>query len=291
MKSPTSLASARAPKTFSIQVAGEAGQGQKFCFYGKSGIGKSTLGSMAPRPVYISIDDGARQLRNPLTGEPIAMIGGVSSFLDIRDALHQKDLFEDRDTVLIDTWTRVEEPAMDHILDTVKKEGKRVESFRHFGWDGDRHMLDHYRILLSDLDALVRQGKHVILLAQLGQITVSNAEGANYLEDGPKLQHRNDCSVRTQTVEWCDHVFRIGYLEFAVQKDNIKSKVGKVVSDDATRAIFTGGAPHFVAKSRPVTINRAEPYRIPSLIPFSDAADNSLYQYLFDGAVAPEDAA
>ena len=141
------------------------------------------------------------------------------------------------------------------------------------------------RNLLTDLDPLVRQGKNIILLAQLAQISVANAGGDDYIEDGPKLQHRKDCSVRTEVCEWADHVFRIGLLNFEVEKDDAKAKAGKVTSDDGTRAIYTGGAAHFFAKSRPVIEGREAPYRIPNVISFALPEDSSLWSYVFGGAV------
>lgn len=286
---PKAASVSHTPKTFNITPWTGTDEGEKILIYGKSGIGKTTLASMAPKPVFIGVDDGGRRIRNPLTGEPVDSINGIENFQDIRDALRQKGLFEDYSSVVIDTVTKVEELVTHHILETVTKDGKRMPTFRHFGWDGERHMLDQYRLLLTDLDPHIRAGRNVILLAQLSQITVANAEGADYLEDGPKLQHRKDCSVRTELVEWADHVLRVGYLEFVVDKESAKSRVGKVRTNDATRAVFTGGAQHFIAKSRPVMYNRETPYRIPAVIPFMDETDQSLWAYLFDGAVEDTD--
>jgi len=275
---------ARPAKTFTVASFTDAGCGEKITMFGKSGIGKTTCAAMAPGAVFIGIDDGGRKIRNPLTGEPVQCIPGIETFQDIRDAVRQPGLFKKGQTVVIDTITKVEEFAQTHILETVKQSGKVVSNFRGYGWDGDRHMLDAYRCLLTDLDSLVRQGVNVILLAQLSQITVANAAGVDYLEDGPKLQHRKDCSVRTEVIEWSDHVFRIGYLELDVEKENSKDRAGKVTSENDTRCVYTSGAQHFAAKSRPVSGNRKVPAKVPSIVSFASENDDSIWQIVFGGA-------
>jgi hypothetical protein len=277
--------SAHVRKTFKIEKADTAGAGQRIVIYGKSGIGKSTLASMAPRCVFVGVDTGCQNLIHPGSNEPIDIIKGVTSFQDLRDILQQTDLFKDSDTVVVDTITKVEPLAIEHILDTIPIDGRRAATFRKFGWDGERHLLDMYRLLISDLDGLIAAGKNVILLAQVSQVTVANAEGADYLEDGPKLQHRKDCSVRTEVIEWADQVLRVGYLDFEVEKD-AKAKAGKVVSNDATRAIFAGGAQHFTAKSRPVN-----GVRLPPVVRFEVEHDNALWTYILgeDCAYNPEE--
>lgn len=272
----TSARETRQAKSFSVAPWTGAGEGEKIVLYGKSGIGKTTLAAMAPNPVFIGIDDGGRKITNPLTGQPVLAVHGIETFHDVRDALGQTDLWPEGCTVVIDTLTKMEELIQAYIMETVTQNGQRVTSFRKYGWDGDRHILDAYRLLLNDLDVLSRKGRNVLLLCQQGQIRVANAEGADYLEDGPFLQHRNDCSTREEVKQWADHVLRIGYLDLSVVKDDHKAKAGKVVSEDATRAVFSGGAQHFTAKSRPVNGER-----IPTVISFESESDNALWQFLF----------
>jgi len=266
-------------KQFKVAAWTGTGQGEKIVAYGSSGIGKTTLASMAPNPIFIGLDDGGRKIVNPLTGEPIQVVEGIESFQDVRDALAQDNLWPDGCTIVIDTATKLDEPIQTYIMDNITVNGQRVKSFRKYGWDGDRHLLDTWRTLLTDLDRHIRKGRNVLLLCQQGQIRIANAEGADYLEDGPFLPHRNDCSVREEVKQWADHVLRVGYLDLEVQPSADGKKAGKVVSTDATRAIFCGGAKHYTAKSRPIGGNR-----IPEVISFESEADNSVWQYIFENA-------
>jgi hypothetical protein len=251
--------------------------GQKIVIYGKSGIGKSTLAAMAPDAIFIDVDNGISGMVHPGTGEALRHIGGIDSYQDLRDALSQDDLFVKGSTAVIDTITRVEPMAERHVLENVTKDGKLMTSIKQFGWgDGDYHTLDAMRLILSDLDRLIRRGVNVILLAQLEQATISNAEGADYLEDGPKLLNRRNCSIRTTVVEWADQVLRIGYADLLVQKDDEKARAGKVVDGDAVRAVFAGGAQHFIAKSRPINGTK-----LPPIMAFEAENDNAAWCYVF----------
>jgi hypothetical protein len=267
-------------KTFTIKPYEDGVEGEKITLYSKTGGGKTTLAAMAPNAVFIGLDDGARKIVNSMTGEKVNTVPGIEGFQDLRDALHQRDLFAPDATIVIDTVTRLEALMEPYIFQHYKQQGKTVTAMRGYGWDGPAHVLDCFRLLLSDLDAHVRVGRNVVLLAQLGQITVANAEGVDYLEDGPRLVHNKQYSVRNEVVEWSDHVLRIGYLDMAVEKDSNNAKVGKVQSNDATRAIYAGGAMHYVAKSRPIGDKR-----LPACISFAHQADNTLWNMVFEGMI------
>jgi hypothetical protein len=274
-------------KKFTIGAPPAGNYGQKFLIYGKSGIGKSTLASTKQNLVFISIDDGARNIRHPQTGALIDRALGVETYQDIRDALQQPELFPEGCTIVIDTITKVERLAETHVLENIPHEkGNTINSLNDYGWgQGFRHVYDHMRYLLSDMDRVIATGRNIILLAQVDQVNVSNAEGFDYIEDGPKLQDNKLGRVRTEFIEWCDHVIRVGYLNFDVRRDSDKSKVAKVADDSTERGLFTGGAAHYVAKTRPLPGGG----KLPEIISFSSERDNSLWVFLFDEAVIPDE--
>jgi hypothetical protein len=236
---------------------------------------------MAPNAVLIGLDDGGRKIANPKTGKPANAILGIETFEDLRDALHQKNLVPEKGTIVLDTVTKVETLIEPYLFATAKTEkGGTATSLESYGWGkGYRHQLETLRLVLTDLDALIRSGRNVILLAQLAQARIANAEGTDYLEDGPKLYHSSQASDRTEVCEWADHVFRIGYQDFSVVKENAGAKAGKVQGTGRTRCVFTDGPLHFVAKSRPIA-----GYRIPEVISFDSPADDTLWEFCFNGA-------
>lgn len=275
------------PKTFSVQSWHDQGEGSKVLLYAGSGMGKTTLASMAPNAIFIGLDDGGRKIRHPKTGEELKAIPGVDSFYDLRDALHQVDLYPAGSTLVIDTITKAEVYGENYTYDNVKikdnGQSATAESIEDYGYGkGYRFLTETMRLLLTDLDVLVKRGVNVLLLAQQGQSTIANLEGVDYLEDGPKLyQNKNGTGVRSEFIEWSDYVFRIGHPSIAVAKANPKAQKGKV-SGSTERVIYTAKELHYVAKARPVNGNF-----LPAVISFENQQDDSLWAYLFGGAVAP----
>lgn len=276
-KAPT-----RAPKTFAISEYSGAGEGEKVIIYAGSGMGKTTLASMAPKPVFLPLDDGSRKIRDPRDGSVLRAVTGLASAQDVRDALHQANLFDDAESIVIDTGTVLEAWADQLIFDNYTVDGKRVSNIEAFGFGkGYRHALEVYRLFLQDLDVHLRRGKNVILLCQENAVAMANAEGLDFIQAGPKLYHNKQCSTRLEVCEWADHVLRIGYSETNVVATGPKSNKGKIVGNNTTRVIFSEGARHFAAKSRPIN-----GVRLPPVISFNPDEngvpnDDSLWQFMF----------
>lgn len=276
----------REAKSFSITPLTGDNEGEKILNYAKSGTGKTTLAAQIDGAVFIPLDDGARKIANPITGKPVSAITGVETWDDLRDAVQQApNLIPEKGTLVIDTITRAQPLAEQWVVDNVKLEkGGRAKNLEAFGFGkGYRHVLEQFRCLLSDLDQVIRSGRNVLLLAQLDQTVVANPEGADYYEEVPKLIENKQGPVRTEVCEWCDQIMRLGYLNREVEKESAESRVGKV-SGDAERAIYTGGAMHFIAKSRPINGNR-----IPPIVSFESEQDDSVWQYILHGATPPEE--
>lgn len=242
--------------------------------YGTSGIGKSSLAALAPNAVFVGVDDGAKRIIHPVTQEHVDKIRGVETFEDILQLFASPDMFKEGETVVIDTVTKIDEIMIpDHVVATNGlKGGGKAKSIRQFGWDGHTFIHENMQKLIALLDHVVSRGVNVILLAQQDHKRVENSEGADYISASPRLRDIKTGNVRDTLVEWCDHVFRIGYDDLGVVKAE-KEKTGKVQNTDAGRAIYTCGAAWLVAKTR-------QP-NLPAVIDFAAPSDNLLWHYLF----------
>ncbi len=273
----------KSTKNFKVEPWTGEGEGEKIVGYGDTGLGKTTLFSMMPKPIFIGLDDGGRKIINPKTGEPINHIPGVETFEDVRAVLQQTSLFPKGSSCVIDTITMLEQFIEAHVLLTVplSKGGGQAKNIKSYGWnDGSSHILDAFRLVLQDLDALIRRGVNVGLIAQEQAVTIANAEGQDYLQACPRLHHDRSISIMKQVCEWADHIFRINYLNTAIRPEGDKV-TGKVASQDVTRAIYIGGAQDFRAKSRTLGRFTSEDGDPIECISFKTPDDDSLWQYLF----------
>jgi hypothetical protein len=285
---PPPSAQARPMKTFTAKTWDGQGEGQKVGIYGGSGDGKTTLASMAPAPLFMGLDDGGRMIRNPITGEAIKHIPGIETFDDVRDALHQRSLYEGFKSLVIDTGTALELLVMDWVVKNIGHEkGAKVERIEDYGYGkGYQHMYDTMRLAFQDLDGLVRQGKNVIILCQKAPQVIANAAGTNYLQDGPKLyapgpESKQSFTTRGFFCEWADHIVKIdrlkqvvagGWTETDARSGKVREHAGKAQGENV-RAIFTMPLnPSYFAKTRTL---------IEPVIAFAEPADNSFWQYLF----------
>jgi len=278
-KAPTKTAPT---KTFKVQPWTGEGEGEKVVGYGDTGLGKTTLFSMMPRPVFIGLDDGGRRIINPQTQKPIDHIPNVETYEDVRAALQQTNLFPKGSSCVIDTFTLLERFAEQHVLETVKiKGGGKAANIKAYGWnDGSSHVLDAIRLVLQDLDALIRRGVNVGLICQEQAIAITNPEGLDYLQACPRLHHDRQISPMLEVCAWADHVVRISYLNRVVRADGEKV-TGKATSRDSTRAIYVSGAMDYRAKSRTLSKFKDEEDEPITCISFNAPDDNSLWGFLF----------
>jgi len=248
--------------TFSVS-SGRVDGANRILIYGPGGIGKSTLAGLAPRPVFIDIEEGTRKL-------DINRVDGVATFADVRACLNSGAL-DGFQTIIIDSSTKAEELAIAHMLATVKNEkGSNVTSVEGYGYGkGYQHVYDTFLLLLADLDAHVRAGRNVVLIAHDCIANVPNPVSEDYIRYEPHLQSPKSgkASIRNRVIQWADYVLFLGY---DVISEDGKGKGG------GTRTVFTVERPDHIAKSRTT---------IPT-IPFKGPDDNEIWQHIFNGGKA-----
>lgn len=262
-------------KTFAPQKFGVDESGEKVIIYAESGMGKTTLAALSPTPVFFAIDDGSRKIKDPRTGEELVHIPGIETYQDIRDAIGQ-DIYQNHETLVIDTGTDLQTWAEKHVLATYRLKGnEQAHNLRSYGWgEGYAHLVEVMRFVLQDLDKLVAKGKHVVILCQSSAINKANPGGEDFIKDGPALYHDKRFSIREAFISWADHVVKIDYPDVFVDK--------KKASGDTTRQIYVKPETYFVAKSRtlPLDIER---------ISFDDPTDDSFWSYLLEGEIDADD--
>ena len=119
---------------------------------------------------------------------------------------------------------------------------------------------------MADMDALIRRGQNVILLAHDCITDVPNPASENFIRYEPHLQNPKSgaSSIRNRVVQWADYVLYLGYD--VVAKDGKGHGAG-------TRTIWTSERPSHVAKSRTALDE----------IPFENATDGTIWTHIFGG--------
>jgi hypothetical protein len=247
---PGNKAAAAAPaKDFQVQ-AGKTLKFHKTGFFGAGGSGKTTLASLiaqqGAKPLFLDLDNE--------TGHLDVNRVDIGSWSDLRCACMDKKLLEPFGAIIVDSFTKAEELAVEWTLSEVKHEkGYFVDSVEGYGYGkGYTHVYETFLRLLGDLDAVVRMGKHVIFTAHDCTTTVPNPMGEDWIRWEPRLQHpaSGKASIRLRVKEWCTHLLFIGY-------DQIVDEDGKA-KGSGTRTIYPRELPSHLAKSR--TLSEPIPY-------------------------------
>lgn len=250
-------------------------RGKKIVLYAASGMGKTTLGCLAPKPVFVATDDGIDEILHPITGEVVPSYR-AQTYQDLRNILAKPELFKGFETIVLDNMTEAENLAMQFVLDTVTKDGKKVNSLEGYGWGaGYGHLSDHDGYIKYDLGRLSDLGFNIIVICQLAPRKETSAEVPDYLKDGPKLVWRpaSKAYAVTDFVEWSDFCFKIGYSTLQV--------TDKRASSSGERVVYVSPETHFEAKARgfPPDVKAAT---------FVSPQDDTIWRFVFDHAFPTE---
>lgn len=275
VSTPTPASSSSPTKKFKVESWETGKEGKRIIDYGDTGIGKSSLAFLAPNPVFLGLDEGAGQLVHPVTGEKPKRIPDLETFIDVRSALQQVDLFDPYDTIVVDTVTILQDWAEPHVIATIPTEkGATVKNLMGYGYNkGYKHLYNVMKGPLQDCDELIRRGKNIILIAQAGLHNVPNPGGEDYLRAGLRLHVDKTWNIEALYCEWADYVLRIDYYN-AFVKD-------KRVSGSTDRAVFVQPELYFRAKTRTPWYD--EEGNLISVLSFETLADDTVWQYIFGG--------
>lgn len=254
--SPNGLKSATPTSKRPLSVnSGFAAAIHKTVIYSSGGAGKTSLAAniqqLGIKPLFLDLEQGSKFCN-------VDRIDSIESWDELRSVLHDDALCSQYGAIVIDSLTRAEEMALAWTLANVPHEkGHFVTSIEGYGFGkGLTHLYETFLLLLSDLDAQVRAGRHVICTAHDCTTNVPNPAGDDWLRWEPRLQSpaSGKSSIRSRVREWSDHTLFIGY-------DTFVNADGKGVGS-GTRTIFPTEKPTHLAKSR--SLSREIPYELGS---------------------------
>jgi hypothetical protein len=207
----------------------------RICIYGGHGIGKSTLASQFPKPIFISTEDGLDSL--DVTSFPRA--GHINDVVESVKTLIKEE--HDFKTVVIDSVDWLVEPLIVGNVEATH-EAKDLAYGK-----GQMLVAEEFREILQGLDVFrSKRGMNVVLIAHAAVVRFEDPRTEPYDRYQPKLPNR--CNALLQ--EWAD------VLAFAAFKVIIrKSDAG--FNNQKTRGVTTGERllhfvenPAYAAKNR-----------------------------------------
>ena len=138
-----------------IITSGKIHSAQKCVIYGAEGIGKSTLASKFPSPVFCDTEGSTKQLDVRRTPKP-------AKWMDILEqAMYFINHPDEFGTFVLDTADWAERLCVEHVCEMGMKDG--LESFGY--GKGYVYLCEEFGKLLNLLEELVGRGVHAVLTA------------------------------------------------------------------------------------------------------------------------------
>lgn len=212
--------------------------------YGVEGIGKTKLAASAPKPIFISTEDGMGIIDAPRF--PLS-----ESYEDV-DAALRVLATEDHDykTLAVDTLDWLEPLIWKKVIkdNPQTEKGKAVVNIEDYGYGkGFGYAMDYWQDFISALNYLrTAKGMTVILLAHSEVKRYDDPTSDPYDRYQPKFQKAAVAKIK----EWSDAILFANYRVATKESDvGFNQKKTRAIGQ-GERLLFTQERPAWIAKNR-----------------------------------------
>ena len=225
----------------------------KIVVHGQEGVGKTTLASQAPAPIFIAPEKGFGLLgSHRLSPE---------NWLDAIELLRMiRAEGKEYKTVVLDTADWMEALCWEHLckinhVDSIEKVGGGYGK-------GYTAAYEQFRLMFSEFDQLQEQGKHVIILAHSAIRPFNPPEGTPYDRYAMKLNKQ----VAGLLAEWADVLLFARFKTFTSKERGAK------------KAYATGGQEREMRTSHDALFDAKNRFGLPETLPLDWDSFWSAYQ-------------
>ena len=209
----------------------------KVLIYGPEGIGKSTLASKFPDPVFIDTEGSTAHM-------DVSRFPAPSSWTMLMQAVQQvKDHPDTCRTLVIDTADWAEKLCMEHVCAS-----HQMNSIEDAGYGkGYVYVKEEFGKLLNQLSDLLDRGINVVITAhaQMRKFEQPDELGA-YDRWELKMSKQTAPLVK----EWADMILFCNFKTYVVNVDNKGAQKGKNKVQGGKRVMYTSHHPCWDAKNR-----------------------------------------
>lgn len=251
----------------------------KTVVYGVEGIGKSTFASEFTSPLFIDLDNGTSQLNV----DRITDVGSWRELKDIVDDFGTNPDFKGYKTLVIDTADAAAALCERSIVST-KAPGKSSIEDIPYG-KGYKMLAEEFSVFLCKLEALILEGKNVVVLAHAILRSVNDPELSQpYDHWEMKLPGMSTNKLAPLIKEWSD-ILLFAFYDIDVVKVNNKNK-----ARGGKRMMRTTHTPFADAKNRfgLADILPFEYKQIAKIIPSDTSAPTEIQKMIDDKRVEKE---
>ena len=215
-------------------IKGKQARAQRVVIYGVEGIGKSTLASNAPAPLFLDTENGTAHLDVDRVN--------VNTLEDLREAcaMLERDEHEYK-TLVLDTADNLNRMCADAICAESGK--KSIEDFPY--GKGYIAAFERFRLVLAFFDRLLTKGINIVVLAHAKITTISLPDASEYSKYCIKVCAPNKQAEQARELlkEWCDTLLFCKY-------DVVVNSAEKKAVGESKRVVCTTSAPAWEAKNR-----------------------------------------
>jgi hypothetical protein len=210
---------------------------RRVMLYGTHGIGKSTFGAMADRPIFVPTEDGL----GDIDCESFPLARSLGDVMAALESLYTSE--HEYRTVAIDSLDWLERLIWAEVCDD-----QGVDNIEKIGYaKGYTFAIDKWRTVLGALDALRSdRGMTIVLIAHAKIEKFENPETVPYDRYSPRLHKLASALVQ----EWCDEVLFATYRVHTIKVADGFDKAKHNGVGTGERIIRTTERPSHVAKNR-----------------------------------------